>query len=140
MAMSAEEVVRASLAAFNDNDEAASRSLVTDDAEIVDVPSGTVFCGPDGIVAFQRGWYAGFSDAKTVLTSIVVSGNQVATEFAGRGTHDGPFTTPMGEIPATGRQVDIRFCSVWDIRDGKVAASRTYYDTATFARQLGLTE
>lgn len=62
----------------------------------------------------------------------------VTTEFRGRGTHTGPLVGPMGEIPPTRRQVDIPFCDVVQIKDGKIVSIHLYYDVATMMGQLGL--
>ena len=138
MAMSIEELVRANFAAFNDNDIEAATAMVADNAVLLDVPSGEVLHGPDGLANYQNGWHSAFSDARTELTAVIVSGNRAAIEFTGRGTHDGVFVTPMGDIPPTGRQVEVSFSAVWEFENEKVTASRTYYDAATFARQLGM--
>ena len=37
-----------------------------------------------------------------------------------------------------GRRMEIRYCSLMRIADGKVVEGRDYYDSASIARQLGL--
>jgi predicted ester cyclase len=54
------------------------------------------------------------------------------------GTHTGPLVGPMGEIPATGRAVDVPFATMFEARDGQISAHRAYWDNATFMMQLGL--
>lgn len=62
----------------------------------------------------------------------------MVVEFMGRGTHTGPLHTPTGDVPATGRRVDLPFCDVHRIEDGKITNGRSYFDLATMMRQLGL--
>lgn len=138
MGRSIEELVRASFAAFNDNDIETGRSMVTEGAAQLDVPSGEVLRGPEGLATYWHGWHSAFSDARTEITAILVDGNRAAIEFIGRGTHDGAFVTPMGNLSPTGRTVEVPFSSVWEFENDKITATRTYYDAATFARQLGM--
>jgi steroid delta-isomerase-like uncharacterized protein len=138
MGMSIEELVRANFAAFNDNDVEAAMAMVAANAVSVDMPSGEVLHGPEGVGTYQRNWHSAFSDARTEITAVIVDGNRAAIEFIGRGTHDGTFVTPMGDLPPTGRTVEVSFAAIWEFENEKVTASRTYYDAATFARQLGM--
>lgn len=138
MARSIEELVRANFTAFNDKDNETGMAMVAEGAPQLDVPSGQVFRGPEGLGMFWRGWQTAFSDARTEITAILVDGNRAAIEFIGRGTHDGTFVTPMGDLPPTGRTVEVQFSGIWEFEGEKIAASRIYYDAATFAKQLGM--
>lgn len=77
---------------------------------------------------------------KIAVTNQVASGDQVASECRFTGTHTGPLVTPQGEVPPTGRTVDITICEVWTINNGKLASLRNYQDQdmVSFSRQLGL--
>jgi len=57
-------------------------------------------------------------------------------EFTARGTH----TAPLGDIPATGKQVELLVCNIVETRDGKLVSEREYYDTLALLKQLGLAE
>jgi steroid delta-isomerase-like uncharacterized protein len=131
--------------AFNARDLERSASAVSDDCVIVNVPLGATLRGPDGIRAFQGGWVTAFSDARVEVRSMTVGVDEhdeqttrVIVEHVGRGTHDGPLATPAGDIPATGRLVEVPFCEVFELRDGKITSSRTYFDVAMMLRQLGI--
>ena len=50
----------------------------------------------------------------------------------------GPLVGPQGEIPPTGKSVDVAFCDVYQFKDGKFTSLRSYFDTATLMGQLGL--
>ncbi len=138
MSMSIKELVETNFSAFNDKDLKTAMAMVADGAVLLDVPSGEVLYGPDGLASYQTGWQTAFSDARTELTSMTVSGNRAVVEFIGRGTHDGVFSTPMGDIQPTGKKVEVHFAAIWEFENEKITATRTYYDAATFARQLGL--
>jgi predicted ester cyclase len=79
------------------------------------------------------------SDFKVRFLTVMAMGNQIVFEQLIRAKHTGPFVTPEGEIPATGRSV--KFKSVWFAKinkDGLIVEDRTYFDTASFLKQLGL--
>lgn len=62
----------------------------------------------------------------------------MATEHHGTATHTGPLRTPTGEVPATGRTLDLWFGETFEVRSGKLRRMRVYYDGATVIRQIGL--
>jgi steroid delta-isomerase-like uncharacterized protein len=136
--MSAEHLVRQSLHAFNDRDEALAVALIAPDYRQINMATGQQFEGAEGLMAFWKAWTEPFPDATVEITSLVANDNAAVVEFTGRGTHKQPFVTPEGAIEPTGRRVEIPFCSVWEIRDGKAAVSRTYVDSLTIMRQLGV--
>ncbi|WP_281356135.1 ester cyclase [Arthrobacter mobilis] len=45
---------------------------------------------------------------------------------------------PAGEIPPTGRHIELQIAEVYQFKDGKISLLRAYYDLATLMRQLGL--
>ncbi len=47
--------------------------------------------------------------------------------------------SPSGEIPATGRQVDIPFTAVLSVENSKLTSFRVYFDQLDMLTQLGLT-
>lgn len=124
--------------AYNDRQFDRAAELVTDDFELTMVSTGQTFNGPDGLRQFLQAWATGFPESSVEVTNIIAGESQAAIEYTGRGVHDGPLQTPAGEIPATGRQVELQFCDVFNIRDGKLAGGSTYFDMATMMRQLGL--
>ena len=54
------------------------------------------------------------------------------------GTWNLTMQTPMGEVAPTGKHMELHFCSLIKVRDGKIAEGRDYYDAMTVANQLGL--
>lgn len=122
---------------FNARDFTAIPSCFADDAVIAIMPTDETLHGHAGAEAFMQGWATAFPDSRVEIGTLLQSGDTGVCEFVGVGTHTGPFQTPMGTIPPTGRGVRVPFCDVITMRDGKIAMMRTYFDSATFARQLG---
>ncbi len=133
-----EELVRDTYKAYNDRDFDRGAAALSDDYELTNVPSGDKLRGREGYLTFVRGWSTAFPDSKVDVTNIVASKNTVVVEFTGRGTHQGVLRTPMGDISATGKKVEVPFCDVVTVKNGKVRSLRSYYDAATFMRQLGV--
>ena len=132
-------LARAVYEAFNDRDLEWAGALAAEDMEFVDVPTARTLRGPEGFKDGMRAWTTACSDASVEIVEMFAGdGGSVTTEFVGRGTHDGPMASPGGEIPPTGRPLELRYCEVFRVRDGKIASARLYYDAATLLGQLGL--
>ena len=125
---------------WNERDFDRGAELVSDGAEIVETASDETFRGPDGSRQESEKWATALPDGRVEVRSVVASEDAVALENTVRGTHDGPFATPGGEIPATGRQLNLDFCSIFGVENGKIVSVHHYFDTATIMRQLGVME
>jgi hypothetical protein len=44
------------------------------------------------------------------------------------GTHDGPLATPDGEVPATGRTLDVGWMCVQEVRGDGVISENLYFN------------
>jgi steroid delta-isomerase-like uncharacterized protein len=133
----ADPTLRQAYEIFNNRDFGALARYYTDDASLTVMPTGETLRGAAGVEQFMRGWLAAFSDGHIEISTLAQSGDTAVCEFRGIGTHTGPFVTPMGTLQPTGRAVNVPFCDVITSRDGRIASVRTYFDTASFARQLG---
>ena len=91
-------------------------------------PSGEAWVGPDAVLnnLFVRigGDWDGFTvNPKTYHDA----GDSVVVEGRYRGT-----------FKATGKSMDIQFCHVWHIRDGKAIKFQQYLDTAKVQDAMGV--
>ncbi len=111
---------------------------LSEDCEVIDVPSGWTSIGPNGYTQLLLFFAEGFPGGMVTVNSVFATEDQVAVEFVGRGTNTGPLHLPTGDIPATGRPAELRFCDVMQIRDGKIASLHIYYNIMTMLQQLGL--
>jgi len=94
--------------------------------------------GIDGVQQYLTTWSTGFPDARVEITSVIESGDRAAAELLYTGTHTGPMASPQGEVPATGKSVKLPGTAWIDIKNGKIAAFRGYYDGLAMMAQLGL--
>jgi steroid delta-isomerase-like uncharacterized protein len=131
-------LVRVVFEGFNRRDLDSVAAICADDFELEDLPAGHTLRGPEGLRQWLQAWIDAAPDAHTRLERIFAEGDWVATEHHGTATHTGPLRTPGGEIPATGRALDLWFSENFQVREGKLTRMRIYYDGATLLRQLGL--
>lgn len=132
------EVIRSFFDAFNAGDLDRAESMVSDDFELLDAAVSQVFHGRHGCRQWLASFRTALPDAHAELGNVLAEGSLVAAEHVGRGTQDGPFWTPAGTIPPTGRRIELRIGEFFEVRDGKIARLTAYYDGATMMRQLGL--
>ena len=131
-------IIRKLFDAFNAKDYDTIVGLAADDFVLIDCASGEKYEGPEGARRNAEGWLTPFADVSVELLNVVSSGDWAVAECVGRGTHSGPLQTPMGEVPPTGKQMELHFCSLIRVHDGKIVEGRDYYDAMTIANQLGL--
>jgi steroid delta-isomerase-like uncharacterized protein len=123
---------------FNDRDFDRGLAVVATDAAWTNLPTGDTFHGRDDFRRNYVQWSTAFPDGRCEDVHVVATDDYAVVEFIGRGSNTGPLQTPEGEIPPTGRRVDIPFCDVMRIEDGLITNGRSYFDMATMMRQLGL--
>lgn len=130
--------VRSAYEAFNARDFEAAAEHYAPDLELLDVATTDSFRGRDGYLQHARAWAAAFPDGRLSIERIAGEGDAVTVEYVARGTHTGTLISSHGHIPPTWMQVEVPFCDVLELRDGQIAAVRSYFDAATLLRQLGL--
>ncbi len=111
---------------------------VAEGGEVVDIPSGAIFRGPDGLKQFLVGFSMAFPDSRVEVTNVFATTEHAVVEFIGRGTHTGVLHSLAGDLPPTGRSFELRFCDVYQLRNGKIVRHATYYDALGFMQQLGV--
>lgn len=124
--------------AWNGRDFDRILAHTAEDCEWVMMPTGQTFRGLDGMRQYASGWATAFPDGRVEDTSVIAGDNGGVIEFIGRGTHTGPLVSPAGEIPPTGRTLELPFCEVYRITNGKIVGGAIYFDMAGMLQQLGL--
>lgn len=127
--------------AMNSHDGSAVGALYATDAVAHDPSYPEPLRGRPAIEKDATGFFAAFSDLKMEVTKTIEEGDASgAGEFRFSGTHDGPLTTPMGDIPATHRKMVMRGAAFVTMNgQGEITEERRYYDTGQIMQQLGLT-
>jgi steroid delta-isomerase-like uncharacterized protein len=112
------------------------RTTYADDVEMV-TPDEHV-SGVEAALSILRSIHTAFPDLRHELLAAIEEGDAVATEWRVTGTNTGPLLGLEGEIPPTGKRLDVTFAEFARIDDGRIARSVSYWDNAAFAEQLGL--
>ena len=116
------DVVRAFCAAWGDGDLDALIAFFTDDAVYHNIPLAPVV-GPDQIRATVEGFTGGVDSIEFRLDAIAADGGTVLTERVDI------FTFPNGRI-------ELPVMGTFEVRDGKIAAWRDYFDMQQFMSQM----
>jgi predicted ester cyclase len=94
--------------------------------------------GRDQVLAWLGGYWEAFPDARLEATHSIASGRHVAREGKIVGTHTGVLRTPDGEVPPTGRAVELRWMAMYEVAGEEILFEHLYFDSADFLMQLGL--
>jgi steroid delta-isomerase-like uncharacterized protein len=124
------------VAAFNRHDLEAHSANETEDIKWIQ--PGVSLEGREAVAQLQQALWTALPDARIELVARVADAEAVMSEEVLTGTQTGPFVTPSGTVPPSGRAVRMSFVTVQRIRDGKIASERVYFDQLDFLRQLGI--
>ncbi len=113
-------------------------ALFAADVEVIDVPAGVTLYGPDGIKRLLLFVVESFPDMRAELTKVFATEDQAVLEGIWYWNDTAAVYLPAGALPSMRRQGELRFCSVSQIREGKIASVHVYYDMLTQMEQLGL--
>ena len=133
-----EEIVRRFHESWDLRDPERGAAVIAEDCRFEDVARGELQIGPEGYREDYARWRAAFPDGEVKVTTVIVDGDRAVVEFVNRGTHTGPLHSSLGTFPPSGTRMEVRYCSVMRVAEGKVVEGRDYYDAASIARQLGL--
>ncbi len=111
---------------------------VSDECDILDVPSGMMLAGKEGMQLFLSTWTTAFPDCVFSITNTIVTEDQVVIEFVGRGTHTGTLYGPAGEIAPSGKKIVLRYCIIHKVQEQQIVEVRMYYDAMGLFQQIGL--
>ena len=119
---------------FNSRDFDANLRAASEDVVCEDRATGTTRTGRNGFREYMQEWVDSFSNGECVDLELIDAGDIVVAEFVGRGVNDGP----LGSLPASGKQMNHRFCEVLRFNEqGQVVSITIYYDQLSLLEQLG---
>jgi predicted ester cyclase len=101
------------------------------------VMPGASLRGPEEFKALCQSWWSAFPDLKHTVMAEIETGDTYACELRMKGTHTGTMRTPGGDIPATGKRIDMGSADYVRFKDGKIASWHAYPDMMGLMAQLG---
>lgn len=135
--MSGKDVIRAWTDAVNRHDAAGFAALYAPNGILRDPQYSEPLEGRDAIRKDLEDFLSGFPDLYAETRSVIESGDTYAVEGTFAGTHQGPLPTPTGEIPATGRRIELRAAGFYRLDgQGRILEESRYYDLAGLLAQL----
>lgn len=125
--------------ATNRHDARAVAAYYTQDCVVHDPFYPEPLKGRAAIEKDNADFFRAFPDLRVEVISIFEKGDRAAGEIRMTGTNTGTLVTPAGEVPATGKRIDMRGALVGRINaENLIVEERRYYDTGTLMQQLGL--
>jgi steroid delta-isomerase-like uncharacterized protein len=125
--------------AFNAHDADAVVDLYAAQAVLHDPQQPEPVRGRDAIREGYAQMFRSFPDIRVNILNRHVEGDLMMYEIRLTGTNKGPIPSPDGDIPPTGRRIDLPGAVFADLdAEGRFRETRRYYDVAEMMRQLGL--
>ncbi len=82
----------------------------------------------------EQAYHTSIPDGQVTYEVLIAEGDKVAAYATYAGTNTGP----LGETPATGRSVQVKFLAMFRIEEGKIAEIWVEWDNVSRLAQLGL--
>jgi len=131
------DVAKEQVIAYNEKDWDRVKAAVAPEVVYDEVGTQRRISGVDDLLTAWKGWAKALPDSRASFRSEVVSGNTAVLEITWNGTHSGPLQTPAGEIPPSGKKIDVRAVQVVEVAGDRVRSVRHYFDMATLLQQIG---
>src|SRR5215471_11180218 len=117
MTMTVREAFEKGTATFNAHDLHGFAEVLADNV-VFKAPGGMQGEGKAACAAFFGGWLAAFPDGRVDVQAVHIIDAIAVEEGTFAGTHNGVLHGPMGDIPPTGRPVNVDYIQVLRFRDG----------------------
>jgi ketosteroid isomerase-like protein len=131
-----EALIRSLYKAVNEKDLQTIAGFGAPESEWLDVPFDFTTYGVSAIIDPWASWFNIFPDATCEVRRLVAIDDYVIAQGVGRGTHQGVFNSPAGVLQPTGRAMQVNFCDVYRLKDGKIVRADSYFDFYGLLKQL----
>jgi carboxymethylenebutenolidase len=125
---------------FLQHDVEATLATMTEDAFVLNIPTGMGGRGKNEVRAFYRDSFVHSlpSDIANQLTHRVVGDNALVDELVLSFTHTTRMDWILPNVPPTNKKVEVDLVAVVYFRGDKIWGERIYWDHAKVLRQVGL--
>jgi steroid delta-isomerase-like uncharacterized protein len=132
------DLAKEQVIAYNEKDWDRARAALAPEVVYDELGTQRKVNGVDDVLTAWKGWATAMPDSRATFRSELVSGNTAVLEITWTGTHKGPLMMPDGEIPATGKKMELQACQVVEVANDRVKSVRHYFDMGTLLDQLGV--
>lgn len=109
-------------------------SMMADDVVFTIMATGQEHRGPQAVLGMLQSFYHIAFEARAVPRNEVYADGQAALEWDFVGKHIGEFAG----IPATGKDVNVPLCVVYDLENDRIKRGRIYFEIPALLQQLGV--
>jgi steroid delta-isomerase-like uncharacterized protein len=135
--MSKAEVVSRWADALNSHDATAFAEVYAPNATVRDPAYPEPLEGRDAIRGDVETYFAAFPDFWLKVRSVLETDAHLAYEVTFGGTHTGPLVTDTGEVPPTGRRIEVDGAAFNRLDgQGRILDQNRYFDLASMFAQL----
>ena len=114
--------------------EHSDTSMMADDIVFTIMATGQEHHGPDGVLNMLHYFYRVAFDATAETRTALYGENNAMYEGDFIGTHIGEFAG----VPATGKDVRVPLCIVYDLENDEIKRGRVYFEMPALLQQLGV--
>lgn len=111
-------------------------SMMAEDVVFTIIATGQEHKTPEGVLQMLNYFYHIAFDASSETKNIIIADGQAVIEGDFMGKHIGEFAG----IPATGKDVRVPLCVVYDLENNQIKRGRVYFEMPVLFAQLGVTE
>ena len=115
------------------NAEHSDTSMLADDVVFTVMATGQEAQGPEAVMGMLDYFYHGAFDATAVPRNMVYADGKAVGEWDFAGKHTGEFAG----VPATGKEVHVPLCVVYDLENDQIKQARIYFEVPAFLAQVG---
>ena len=130
-----EEIGRKVLATMDSQDYDALREVIAEDVQMTQ--GGYSFDGIDEVIEMLRAFYGALPDLEHRVIAVTADDEGAAFQMNVVATHDGHFSSELGEFPPSGEKTSWYSSTFITIEDGKATKLATYLDVMAVHRALG---
>lgn len=109
-------------------------SMMADDVTFTVMASGDEHKTPEGVLQMLQYFYSIAFEADATADNLIITDGHAVWEGTFHGKHIGEFAG----IPATGKEVRVPLCVVYDVEGEQIAGARIYFEMPALMAQLGV--
>ncbi|HEY8455754.1 MAG TPA: nuclear transport factor 2 family protein [Actinopolymorphaceae bacterium] len=125
---------------FVHRDVAATMNTMTEDPDVIHVPTAMGGRGSEAVRSFYTTYFVGRNpdDFQIELISRTIGANEIVDEMVVSFTHDIEVPWILPGVAPTGRPVEVPVVAIVRVRDGMIRSEHIYWDQACVLAQVGL--
>ena len=116
--------------------EHSDTSMMADDVTFTIMPTGQEHHTPEGVLQMLNYFYRVAFDASAENKNMIMGDGHAVWEGDFVGKHIGEFAG----VPATGKDVRVPLCVVYDLENDQIKRGRVYFEMPVLFAQLGVTQ